>query len=203
MDELERVRTRAGGQPITVRAATDLLHERGPALVMILMMLPFLCPVPLWGLSTPVGLAVAVYGVTVMLQRTPHVPGFLGRRTLSYAALERIIAFGIRWGRRLERVLKPRLRFMLWPMIDVLIGLSLAFCGVFLALPLPIPFTNAVPAIAIILLLLGTIERDGVFVIAGQVIALAILALCVYVAYLLWVHGIEQGWSLLEQKFWH
>lgn len=201
VDEFQLVLDHAAGGAITVRAATDVLRERGPALVMTLMMLPFLFPVPLWGLSTPAGLAIALYGMAVMMQRTPHVPGFLGRRTLSFAMLEKLVGFGTRWGRRLEKVLKPRLKFMVWPMIDVLIGAGLTFCGLFLALPLPIPFTNSIPAVAIILLLLGTIERDGVFVIAGQIVALAILALTVYVGHLLWVHGIEHGMKVLEHTF--
>ena len=130
------------------------------------------------------------------------MPDFVARRTLSFTLLQRVISVVSRWGHRIERLLKPRLKFMLWPAIDVPIGLSLLFCGVFLALPLPIPFTNSVPAIAIVFLLLGMIERDGLFVIVGEAMSLALFALCVYVCLLFYRYGFEEGWRMVHH-LWH
>jgi hypothetical protein len=36
-----------------------------------------------------------------------------------------------------------------------------------LLLPLPIPFTNVLPALPIVLITLGMMERDGAFIAAG------------------------------------
>jgi hypothetical protein len=43
----------------------------------------------------------------------------------------------------------------------------------FLLLPLPIPLTNTVPAWVILLIAAGLLERDGVFIALGYVIAVA------------------------------
>jgi hypothetical protein len=134
----------------------------------------------------------------MMLRMTPWVPGFIRNRTLQYTTLEKIVHTACKGGRKVERLLKPRLKFMLWPAIDIPIGFSIMFCGFFLGLPLPIPFTNAIPAVALILLFLGIIEQDGVAVL----VALVILALCVYVVYLFVTLGFGGGWDELR-KFGH
>lgn len=49
-------------------------------------------------------------------------------------------------------------------------GLILTLSGILLLFPMgPIPFSNTLPALAIILLVLGMLQRDGVFIIAGYV----------------------------------
>ena len=159
----------ANGQPITVAQLMEALKERGVGMVLIVLTLPFLVPVPTMGLSVPAGLAIALYGLTLSLHLRPWLPKFILNRHISPKALTRITHIG----ERLEKLLKPRLKFMTWPGINSVLGLSLILCGVCMALPLPIPFTNAVPAFAIVLLLAGLIARDGVFVLLGEFMTLA------------------------------
>ena len=45
-------------------------------------------------------------------------------------------------------------------------------CGLVLSLPLPIPFSNSIPAMAILLLCLGAIVEDGVMVLLGHGVGL-------------------------------
>ncbi|MGC4032543.1 MAG: exopolysaccharide biosynthesis protein [Tepidisphaeraceae bacterium] len=192
VDELRDVMKHVDGrESIRVGEIVEILRHRGPALVMLLLCIPFVIPIPSFGLSTPLGLAIMFYGGGVMLRMKPWVPGFISRRTLKRETLEKIVNIACKGGKKVEKLLKPRLKFMLWPMIDVPIGFSILFCGFFLGLPLPIPFTNAIPAVALILLLLGVIEQDGVAVLLGEILTLVILAGTVYVCYLCWVHGID------------
>ena len=39
--------------------------------------------------------------------------------------------------------------------------------GILLLLPLPIPLTNSLPALSVVLLAAGAMERDGLFFLAG------------------------------------
>jgi hypothetical protein len=196
--DLEGLLALAGKGPLTVRQAMDALEGRGLAVVMLLMALPFLIPLPLPGLSTPLGLAIGLYGLRVTLRLPPWVPDFIARRSMSNAVLTKVVGLASKWGRRLEKMLRPRLKFMLWPAIDIPIGLYLLFCGIFLSLPLPIQFTNSIPAIAIVLLLLGMIERDGLFILLGELMSLALLALCLYVCWLFYRYGFKEGWEMVQ-----
>ena len=138
-----------------------------------------------------------LYGCQLTLRLDPWVPRLIGRRRLSYKTLGRLIGVVSRFGRQIEKMLKPRLNFMLWPAIDVPIGLSILFCGFFLALPLPLPGSNVVPAVPLVLLLLGVIERDGIFVLVGEVFSLMLLIATAYVSFLAYKHGIRAGWKMV------
>jgi len=56
-----------------------------------------------------------------------------------------------------------------------LIGIGLASGGFQLLLPLPplVPLSNTIPAVSVVLLTIGLIERDGVFVLAGYFVNIA------------------------------
>ena len=50
-------------------------------------------------------------------------------------------------------------------------GLSILISGFVLALPLPIPFTNTLPAWSILLTAAGMMENDGLVIVAGYLMA--------------------------------
>ncbi|HSF01391.1 MAG TPA: exopolysaccharide biosynthesis protein, partial [Solirubrobacterales bacterium] len=53
-------------------------------------------------------------------------------------------------------------------------GLALVLAGVLLMFPLGlVPFSNTLPGIAILLLSLGIVERDGLFIVGGHLMNLA------------------------------
>lgn len=49
-----------------------------------------------------------------------------------------------------------------------LIGFGIVIAGVGLMLPLPIPFSNSIPAWAVVLLAVGMMEKDGLCVLLGH-----------------------------------
>lgn len=202
-DELHGLLAHAAGRPVAVAVALRHLRERGPAAVMVLLTLPCVVPVLAAGLAIPVGFGVALYGLRLVLRQPPWVPGVLANRTLSFATLERLIGFADRWCRPVERLLRPRMAFMHRPAVDVIVGLALAFLGVFLALPLFVPGSNELPAAVIVLLLLGLIERDGVFVVVGLALTLAVAAAAVYLGVLIERYGLEGALRLVRHAREH
>lgn len=181
-EEFERLLSDSNGKGVSLAEAMHALRERGMAVVMLIVSIPFLIPVPTtFGLSTPAGLGVMLLGLYVMIGREAKLPGWMGRRRLTHGTLERVVWFA----RKYERLVKPRLKFMIWPGIDRLLGLSIIFAGFTLGLPGP----NFIPAIAVVCLLIGLIERDGLFVLMGQVVNLLLLAFLVFVGYVVIVYG--------------
>ena len=79
---------------------------------------------------------------------------------------------GIRFAKLMEKIVKPRMHFLhSWPGAMNLI-LGIAAGGLLLLLPLPIPFSNMVPAWAVVLLTAGMMERDGLVVLLGHTVTL-------------------------------
>lgn len=180
-EELEEVLRLAEGSTVTARVLVDHLATRGHALLAFFLALPFLQPVPLPGVSTPFGGAIALLGVLMALDRPPWLPKRLLDRELSSLWVVRIVRSGQRLLQRAERFIKPRgLWFHRHRWARVITGTVIAVSGLELALPLPIVFTNTLPAFVIATTSVGLLEEDALLAIVGDVVFL--MALVVFAA---------------------
>ncbi|WP_167767246.1 exopolysaccharide biosynthesis protein [Jannaschia formosa] len=93
------------------------------------------------------------------------LPKALSDRSIDRAMFRKIVYYSLPWVERIERLARPRL----WPgattTVDRAIGIACLLMS--LLLFLPIPFANAVPALAIIALALALSERDGLWLTLG------------------------------------
>ncbi len=171
-DALTRVLAAAGGGSLTIGQMVDILRGRGLYLIVILLCLPFLSPVSVPGISIPFGLAISFSGLRIAFGREPWVPGWVLRRSLPPRLLEKILKGGIRLHERLERITKPRLDWVLRGAGKIFAGAAIGVAGLYLSLPVPPPFplTNTIPSIAIILICLGLMDRDGWLLVWGYLL---------------------------------
>ena len=168
---------------MTVDELQAALKGRGVAMLLLLLALPF-CLVPVPGLSTPFGIAVLLIGIRIAFLQKPWLPKFIRQRRISAPRLVKVLSGGIRFAKLMEKVVKPRMHFLhSWPGAMNLIGLGIAAGGLLLLLPLPIPFSNMVPAWAVVLLTAGMMERDGLVVLLGHTVTLVSLAVLPCVAF--------------------
>jgi hypothetical protein len=156
-------------ETVTLREVMAVLHGRGYVLLVMLLALPFSTPIPLPGLSTPFGMVIALIGVRLALGQKPWLPQRLLDTRLSPRFFVKVFAAARKILRGFEYFLRPRL---LWitgsPRLLQLHAVPIVFCAVLLLLPLPIPFSNMIPAFSILLLSAGLLERDGGFILAGH-----------------------------------
>lgn len=174
--ELAELTGRVSGGVVPLRAVIEALQGRAYELLMILLVLPFAVPVSVPGMSTPFGIAIAAIALQLAAGRLPWLPRVVLDAKLPAGFLGKVIAAARGVVRFLEKFLRARV-----PKLTAsrrIIGLHLAAviaAALLLALPLPIPFTNMLPGWAILLLALGLMERDGLFIVAGHA-ALALSA---------------------------
>jgi hypothetical protein len=143
---------------------------RGFNLLLLLIGLPFLTPIPLPGFSTPFGFVVLLIGARLALGRRPWLPERLLHRQLPARFVAKLLGAASRIVRWLEVLLRPRLDFLHEQWIYRRIaGALIMLSGLLLLLPLPIPLTNSLPALTVVLLAAGAMERDGLFFLAGCV----------------------------------
>ena len=173
-EELVELRTRAGERAVTLREVLYVLGGRGYLLLVLLLALPFITPIPLPGLSTPFGLAIALIALRLSLGQRPLLPKALQRRELPAGFISKLFSVAEKVLRFLEKFLRPRLTFLTdTPRLVQLHAVLMLLAAVALLLPLPIPFTNSFPAWAILLLAAGLLERDGGFILAGYLVFVA------------------------------
>lgn len=152
----------------------EFLHELniyGHMMVCLIFAIPFLLPIPLPGLSTVFGLVIAIGGSQILLGQEPWVPRSWRGRQISTGLIVRILELLKRILLRTERVIKPRFKFFAkHPGFVRFNGAIILLLALLLALPMP-PGFNFPPAMAIIVLSIGSIERDGVLIVLGYVMA--------------------------------
>lgn len=179
-EELHALAERFAEREVTLHELMDVLGARASGLLIILLALPFCAPISIPGLSVPFGLVILFIAARFALGLPPWLPARLLATRLPpkffRSALEGASKL-IGW---IEKRLRPR---WLWltatPARLRLHAVLVGFCGFLLLLPLVgMPFTNTLPALVIVLGMLGMMERDGV------AIAVAYALLVVTLAYL-------------------
>jgi hypothetical protein len=160
--------------PVRLRELLVVMKGRAYTLLLIVLSLPFCLPIPLPGVSTFCGAVIAVIGLRLSLRLEPWLPARMLDTQLSADTLRRVLPPARRVALAFEWLLRPRLSFLVeWALLHHINGAMICLSGILLMLPLPVPFSNVLPAITIICLAAATLERDGVFVIFG-VIAFAL-----------------------------
>lgn len=177
---------------VTLRQVIDVLRGRAYTLLLILLALPFCTPIPLPGLSTPFGLVIALIGFRLSLRQKPWLPARLLDTTLPPRFFTRVLSATKRIIRFLEWGLRPRLTFLIdQRVLSHLWGVMILACGLLLLLPLPIPFSNLLPALVVVLTAAALLERDGYCAVAAAM--MMILTLAFYAA-LIWGGAEGIGW---------
>src|SRR5690606_15241539 len=130
--------------------------------------LPFLIPVSIPGVSTVFGAAIVLLAIAVTLNRMPWMPKRILDRELSTASLVPALRKGVRIVSRIDAWVKPRALFLSDGHMARFNGMVLLFGGVLLMAPFGfVPFSNTAPAVGILLLTIGMLQRDGLFVLLG------------------------------------
>ncbi len=161
----------ANGAPDDVLHLGDLLKDFGPAafgMLLFLGVLPAFIPVP--GVGGAIGgPMVMLVGVQLLLgMRKPWLPALLARRGPHRGTMMRFRQRMAPWLRRLEKLVRPRMDVVVDNRIALsFTGLLLILLGVLLALP--IPFTNYVFGVLLLLFALALLERDGALLLLAWV----------------------------------
>ena len=167
----------AEGNPDDLLCLKDLLSglgRRAFGMLAFICVLPAFIPIPIGGaISGPLLMFIGVQ-IAIGL-RMPWLPEFIGKRGVHRSALVKfdkrispVLTF-------LEKLVRPRMAWMLDNRIaGIVTGLLLLLLGFLLSLP--IPLTNFLFGGALLLFALALIERDGVLMLCAWVIGLGAAA---------------------------
>jgi len=159
---------------IPVSELGKTLEERAYGALLFLFGVPNISPIVPPGMTIVLGIPLVIIAAQLMAGlREPALPSWIGERTIPrrvYAAVaQRLIPILV----RVEYLLRPRLLAMTTRAGERFIGAFLLVITV--ALALPIPFGNWLPALSVCIIALGLVERDGIVILIGM--AVGIIAL--------------------------
>jgi len=182
---LEEILSRHNGDYIVISDLVGALQERGFALLMMLIVLPNCVPVPVPpGVSTIFSLPLLFFASQMVIGRaSPWLPGkLMGAKVKRDFLLRSLEIAGPRL-RELELNTRPRLEFLVSPYGERLVGT--VWLVLALSIAVPLPFTNFLPGIGILISAFSLLRRDGL----GMIIGFCIGALGVAVTLSLLVFG--------------
>src|SRR4051794_5281714 len=126
-EDFQEVLREAAGRDVTIGELETRLQGRGFALLILLLSLPFCFPVAIPMLSIPFGLVIMLMGIRIAMGRRPKLPQFILHKQIKNHTLEKIVSFGLKLCRKMEKLAKPRMHFLReHPNAVKMIGVGLA-----------------------------------------------------------------------------
>jgi hypothetical protein len=177
------------GERLTVREIMSVLQDRAFALLIVLLGLPNCLPMPP-PIPLVCGLLLALVAIQIVFGReAPWLPRQLMNRSVARTDVERAVGRAIPVFRRLERFSRPRMTYLDTPLTMRLMGAVILILS--LGLLFAPPFVGQIPlGLAVCLVGLGLVERDGLVVVGGLVLGSIGLTLSLGFVYAIFT-GIE------------
>lgn len=183
--ELRPLIERLATQPVSLGEVLAETSEQSFGLVMALLTLPFLLPMPP-GVSTISGGGCILLGLQMAAGwKSPWLPKRVAEIKFPQAFMARLLRVVQSISQFLERFVRPRMPWLtnhmgIWRLNGVCI------CWLAFLLILPIPLTNPIPTVGILLFVFAMLESDGLLMCISYGMTVAITAAVFGVGYILW-----------------
>lgn len=173
------------GERISIGTLSEAFGDRAFGALMFVFAAPNLIPLPP-GASAILGAPLVLITAQLAIGRhTLWLPRFIAERSISTSDFRNMLSRILPRLRWTERLLAPRLTFLLDFPADRLIGIVSFILAIILFLP--IPLGNMLPGLAITLFSLGIIQRDGVAAILGWLVSILSIGVIVAISGALWI----------------
>ncbi len=191
------------GEKISIQQILEGFESAGFSMLIIIFAIPVALPVPAVGYGTVMASPMLLLCIQLLFGFShPKLPHFLGKRELKMEFFCKVVDKAVPILQKAEMLLKPRFLFLTSAIGERFIGL---FCVVFcLSVMLPLPLTNTIPSMGIVLMAIGLMERDGLAILGGIFIGLVGMAITGVVLYFIFILGIkatEEGFTDQVKEF--
>ncbi len=158
---------------ICIEEILKLAGERSFGLFLAVLSFPSALPLPAPGYSTPFGAVILLLALQMLAGRaTPWLPPWVLRTSIERKQLQKWVQAGIPWLQRIEQVARPR-----WKQVctsrpgQVWLGTWIGLMGI--AMIIPVPGTNTLPAMGVFVTAFGLLEEDGILCSLGSLLCVA------------------------------
>lgn len=183
--DIKSLLEKLANQPLTLSDVLAETSERGFTLVIGLLVLPFLLPMPP-GFTTILGSACLLLSCQMALgRRSPWLPKRMAQFRFPSQFCMQMLSLVQRLTKIFEKITRPRwLSLSESPRVWQVNGLCITWLT--LLLMLPIPMTNPIPTIGILLFVIAMLETDGLLLCMSYIFMVLTTAVFAVIFYLLW-----------------
>jgi len=152
---------------ISILEIKQELSADGTLLLIALLTIIFLIPVSIPGLSTIFGGAIILITISLILSKELWLPSKISEKEFSASQIKKGLNMGLKWFIRLEKIAKTnRLEFLTNnKLVETINYISILLGTLLLMFPFGfIPFSNTLPALAILCFCIGIMAKDGLII---------------------------------------
>lgn len=153
---------------VAISDLLEALRHRALGALIFIFAVPNALPMPP-GVSAILGAPLLFLTFQLMVGMQPWLPKLITDRSLSRVDFERVVNTVSPWLAKAEAIMRPRVTFLARPPSVNIVGLISLVLAIILFLP--IPLGNMLPSVALAIMSLGLLERDGVWIVIGLVTA--------------------------------
>jgi hypothetical protein len=153
---------------ISVEFMIEYLHHRGFGFLCLIFALPTCFPVIPPGIPTIFAIPIIYFAFQILLNfENPYIPKSIAEKQFPTSSLRTLMLKSVPYFKAVEKLFRPRMTFLHDYWAERVLGFFILIMAIIIALPLPLG--NIIPSIAIVLVSLGIIEKDGLVTLIGYV----------------------------------
>ncbi len=157
-------------------------HVEGEALLILslISILPFMQPIPIPGLSSVLGLIVLLQGLGLMFWSKPLLTKRMKNLNITHERFEYIYKAALKFSAFTSKISAFKHPLTNTRGSHIICGFAIILSSAFLSLPLPIPFSNLIPALSIFLICVGLLEEDLILILMGLGITVSVIWMAMF-----------------------
>lgn len=182
LDRLDELEERCKHKDPTLKDIVEVFATDGHYVLILFLIIPFLQPIPLFGLSTPFGILIGMVAIFAYYKKSPWIPKVWGVKRLPSKTVSMVAEGSERIFEKLSFFFRPRWKTFLRGPFRSINTIVIVLSAFLLALPIPIPFSNAMPGWVILLQSLAHLEDDGALVLISYLQTIATLVFFFFIS---------------------
>lgn len=174
---IEDVVNSSSADRIPIRDLVDAMDSIGFGLAMMIFAFGIIIPLPP-PFPSIISIPLVVFSMQmVMGYSSPKLPKRFAAVSVKRSVLAMLVQKSSPYIRKVERILRPRLSFMTSAGAERIVGLFTLIFSSFILLPMPL--SNFIPGLGILIISFGLLGKDGLVVIVGMVVGVVGMAISI------------------------
>lgn len=173
---------------LTLEHIVEHLGHNALLVLSLMAIMPFMQPIPIPGLSTVLGLIIFLQGVGLVFLNKPILTEKLKSQKITPETFNSIYNVAVRFTNITSKLSLFKHPVTQTKFFRIVCGISVILSSAFLSLPLPIPFSNFIPALSIFLICLGLLEEDLALIVIGEAITISVIWMAIFSYHLIKEH---------------
>lgn len=168
---IEDVVNRSSSDRLLIRDLVEAMETVGFGLAIMVFSFGIIIPLPP-PFPSIIALPLIIFSLQMIMgYKSPKLPKRFSNLSIKRSTLAMLVQKSSPYIRKIERILKPRLLFMTSIFAERILGFFILIFSSFIVLP--IPLSNFIPGLGVLIISFGLLGKDGLLVILGIVVGLA------------------------------